>query len=389
MDLGAFAPNAPGRIIKSNLGYSTYTPNPLPRKLPLSEKAVAILSDADRALGELSGAGRYIPNPNLLITPYLKKEAVLSSKIEGTQTTLPQMFLFEVEKDATEVPRDIKEVTNYVTALQNGVKRLKDIPLSLRLIRDLHRDLMKDVRGGDRALGEFRKAQNMIGAPGVKPEDARFLPPAPEVLDGVLKDFELFLNTKGELPPLIQCALMHYQFETIHPFMDGNGRIGRLLIPLFLLERKLLPTPLFYLSAYFESRREEYYDLLLQVSQKGDWESWINFFLNGVITQSKDAITGIGKLFTLREKYISALLEAQASATSLSLVDLLFKAPAVSAPYVELKLKVTFPTAQNAIGNFVERGWLKELTGKKRGRVYMAGEILRTLDQAQPENPAK
>src|SRR2546426_4191463 len=291
MDPTAFKAPEAGRVIRTPKGYAAFVPAPLPPTLDYGADLVRALSRADAALSELSGLGQHLPNPHLLIAPYVRREAVLSSRIEGTKASLSDLLLDEME-NAASVPRedDVREVRNYVVALEYGIKRLRDLPLSLRLVRELHARLMKGVRGERATPGEFRRSQNWIGPSGSTPATAPYVPPPPEHMKEALADCERFLHEREKLPDLIQCALMHEQFEAIHPFLDGNGRVGRLLITLFLIERGRLSQPLLYLSAYIEAHRGEYYSGLQAVHTDGDWKGWIRFFLTGVELIAQDAV---------------------------------------------------------------------------------------------------
>ena len=264
-------------------------PNPLPAEFAWTPELVCSLSDADYLLGRLAGEGHGLPNPHLLMRPFIRREAVLSSRIEGTQATLGELLAAEVGAVVERSPDDLLEVANYVAALEYGMERLRTLPLSLRLIRELHEKLLQGVRGRHTTPGEFRRSQNWIGIPGCTLSNAAYVPPPPHEMMVCLGEWEKFLHDSS-LPPLIQMALAHYQFEAIHPFLDGNGRTGRLFITLYLVERAILPTPLLYLSAFFEATRQEYYDRLLAVSNQSEWEDWMVYFLNGVARQSEDAL---------------------------------------------------------------------------------------------------
>src|SRR5436309_11963912 len=303
MDPTGFRDPRAGRAVQAPGGYAAFIPAPLPPELVYDSSLVLALSRADAALSELSGLGRHLPDPHLLIAPYVRREAVLSSRIEGTKASLSDLLLDEME-NAASVPReedDVREVRNYVVALEYGIKRLRDLPLSLRLVRELHARLMKGVRGERATPGEFRRSQNWIGPPGSTPATAPYVPPPPEHMQEALADWERFLHERDKLPDLIQCALMHEQFEAIHPFLDGNGRVGRLLITLFLIERGRLSQPLLYLSAYIERHRSEYYDRLQAVRTDGDWKGWLHFFLAGIEEIAREAVRLAGKLMDLRE----------------------------------------------------------------------------------------
>ncbi|MCI0457030.1 MAG: Fic family protein [Gemmataceae bacterium] len=376
-----FASSAPGQLVRAMEGHWTYEPNPLPPDLNLPMRLVQQLSAADQALGQLAGVGRMLPNPHLLIRPYIRREAVLSSQIEGTVTRLDQLFLFEAEPEHVAHPADVEEVVNYVLALEHGLKLLAEgMPLGLRVIREVHAQLLDGVRGGSKAPGTNRKCGVLLGRPGQAYDDARFVPPAPAALDRLLRDFERFLNTPGDLPVVVQLALAHYQFETIHPFMDGNGRVGRLLITLMLCERGWLPQPLLYLSAFFHAHREDYYDLLLDVSRLGAWNEWIAFFAHGVAEQARDAVSRTNRLLDLWRHYGQHVRKTALSGNALQLVDELFASPFLTARRATEVLGVTFATAMSNIRKLQEAGILREMTGKQRNQVFVADEILKLLD---------
>jgi Fic family protein len=310
----------------------------------------------------------------------LRREAVLSSRIEGTQASLSDLVLFEVAPGTGAPPEDVREVSNYLRALEFAREGLTEIPLSLRLIRDTHAKLLDGVRGGQAQPGEFRTVQNWIGAPGSRPEEARFVPPPPDVLASCLDAFERYLNTPSKLPPLVRLALIHYQFEALHPFKDGNGRIGRLLITLLLCAERIVPQPLLYLSAYFDQHRRAYYDHLLAVSQLGTWDNWIIYFLRGVAQQAADGITRADGLLALREEYRRRCHGAKCPATTLRLVDALFRSPAVTLAKVGELLEVTPRAAQGNIDKLLQLGILREVTGQQRNRAYLADEIVRVVE---------
>jgi Fic family protein len=325
-----FNEHKPGHLVRTPQGYSAFAPNPLPPKLDVSWRLVKQVSDADRAMSELAGLVRMLPNPHLLIGPFIRREAVLSSRIEGTRASLSDLFFFEAANEAPPDASDVKEVANYVKALDHGLSRLNELPLSLRLIREMHERLMEGVRGEHLTPGEFRSSQNWIGPPGSTLMDAAYVPPPVDKMGRALDEFEKYLHAESEFPLLIRLALIHYQFEAIHPFLDGNGRIGRLLITLLLCAEDALPQPLLYLSAFFERYREDYYRALLAVSQRGEWTNWINFFLRGVEEQSRDAIKKSSRLLDLWRQYRQRLQSARASALALRLLDELFATPAMT-----------------------------------------------------------
>jgi len=379
MEIGLFQNSPSGRLIRASGGYRAFVPHPLPPKLEWDNSLVSLISRADLALGTLSGLGETLPNPHLLIYPFIRREAVLSSRIEGTQSSLSDLLLFEATK--VEKQRDVREVQNYVRAIEYGLKRLDELPLSLRLIRELHGILMERVRGEHATRGEFRQSQNWIGPPGCSLNEASFVPPPVPEMQDALDQLEKFLHADTDLPPLVQLALIHYQFETIHPFLDGNGRIGRLLITLFLCERGILTKPLLYLSAFFERHRREYYECLLQVSQKGAWGQWIQFFLQAVVNQSSDAVQRSRRLLALHQDYHRTSLEKHLPPTAGQLIELILMRPVLNPRIVQELLGVTFPAAQKAIRVLEDEGILVEITGGKRNKTYVAEEILRILEE--------
>jgi len=386
-----FSKDKRGQVIRAAGGYDAFVPNRLPPKLDLTWELVASLSRADRSLAKLAGAARTLPSSQLLIAPFIRREAVLSSQIEGTQASLSDLFLFEAAPSGTRQPgpegvSDVREVANYVRALNYGLKRLETLPISLRLIRELHERLMEGVRGDRLTPGEFRRSQNWIGRPGCTLENAIFVPPPVEEMTNALSDLEAFLHSPSTLPPLLRLALSHYQFEAIHPFVDGNGRIGRLLISLLLCQEGLLNQPLLYLSAYFERRRDDYYRLLLDVSRRGSWAAWIEFFLAAVEEQSRDVVWRTGKLLELRLQYRSGFEMARSSALLLTLVDDLFETPVLMIPRVAKRLKITHRAAMLNVRKLVDAGIVEEVTGRERNRIFVARRILRILEQ--PESPA-
>jgi Fic family protein len=378
-----FASDAPGRLVKAPEGHGTFEPDPLPpppEAVGLDFPLACRLSEADKALGELAGTGRMLPNPHLLIRPFLRREAVLSSRIEGTITRLDQLFLFEAEPEHVSHPSDVAEVANYVHALEYGLERLRRMPLMLRLIREVHQKLMEGLRGGHKRPGEFRQCGVMIGREGQGYGDARFVPPQHTALDGLLRDFEEFLNAPGELPVVVQLALAHYQFEAIQPFMDGNGRVGRLLITLMLCARGVLPQPLLYLSAFFEQHEQEYKDLLLEVSRRGAWREWVDFFARGVTEQARDAVRRAGRLLDLGQAHRQRVAAATRSASAVRLLDELLASPYITVSRAAAVLGQSYPAAQKNVDKLVKAGVLREMTGRTMNRVYAADAILKLLD---------
>jgi len=382
MDPKPFRDSPAGHAVYVTRGdYWAYVPNPLPPNLQWTPELVADLSEADRALGELAGLGRSLVNPRLLIVPFIRREAVLSSRIEGTRTSLSDLYAYEaIQLVMFDLPPDVREVHNYVRALEYGRERLNTLPLSLRLVRELHERLMTGVRGEQRTPGEFRRSQNWIGPPGCTLNEATFVPPTVPEMHKALDALDKFLHAPPSLPPLVRLGLIHYQFEAIHPFLDGNGRIGRLLISLLLCAWDLLPEPLLYLSAYFEAHRQDYYDHLLAVSQRGAWEAWLRFFLRGVAEQSCDAVLRAGRLQDLREQYRQRFQSMRAAARLLQVIDLLFARPVVSIPQVAEALDVSHQSATRYVETLEVEDVLREITGQARNRVYRADAVLEAIE---------
>lgn len=369
-----------GRVIQTPQGYMAFIPAPLPPNLVYDDNLVVALSRADAALSELSGLGRQLPNPHLLIAPYVRREAVLSSRIEGTRASLSDILIDEIEADVPHGEKaDVREVRNYVSALEYGIKKLHDLPLSLRLVRELHERLMRGVRGNQATPGEFRRSQNWIGPPGSTPATAPYVPPPPSEFMQVLGNWELFLHERGKMPDLVQCALMHEQFEAIHPFLDGNGRVGRLMITLFLIERGRLSQPLLYLSAYIEAHRQEYYELLQRVRTHGDWSSWLHYFLAGVTEISQNAVSRAGRLMDLREQLRKRL---GGKANALALLDGLFVNPYITVAKAAQILKVSNPTARQAVMMLEKNKMLEEVSGRKWGKLYLARPIMSVIEKS-------
>jgi Fic family protein len=356
-------------------GVVAYVPPPAPSDIQLSTRLVRKLAAANHALGLLEGTGRQLLNPRLLIGPYLRREAVLSSRIEGTETGLAQLVLVEAGDAVSDNP-DVQEVLNYVTALESGIAQLNELPVSLRLVRDLHTKLMQGVRGGDRAPGEFRRLQNFVAPRGTPIERAVFVPPPPgPSLHAALDDWERFIHREDEIPLLVRCAWMHYQFESIHPFIDGNGRTGRLLIPLLLIERGALSQPLLYVSAHLERYRDDYYGALMAGRLRGTLEPWIELFLDAIAAQAREAVATAERLTALRTNYLARFAKSR-SATLRSLIDELFARLSVSVPALARSLDVSEPAVQSAVDALVREGILRETTGRKRRRIYLATEIV-------------
>ena len=364
-----------------------FVPPPLPPVPQLDFLSLlGPLSEADRAVGRLDGITALVPDTSLFLYMYVRKEAVLSSQIEGTQSTLNDLLRFESDAAAGAPVDDIREVSNYIAAMEHGLARLSKLPLSLRLIREMHEKLMASGRGMTKQPGAFRTSQNWIG--GTRPGNAIFVPPPPQEVMPALHDLESFLHDKKDrLPPLIKAGLAHVQFETIHPFLDGNGRLGRLLITLYLCERGVLRAPLLYLSLYFKQHRETYYRLLQEVRERGAWEAWLEFFLEGIADTANQAFQTANKIVALFQEDRQRIgAEAAAPNSVLRVHELLQTSPYVTAPGARKKSGLALPTVNAALDQLVKLGMVVEVTGKKRGRVYSYRRYLDLLSDAAPSD---
>jgi len=374
-----------GRSIRQPAGYRAFIPAPLPPDPPLDLGGVLRdkLSAADYALGRLDGAVLTLPNPDLFVFMYVRKEAVLSSQIEGTQSSLQNLLAAEAQLFDPDTPKDVNEVANYVRAMDYGLSRLADLPVSVRLIREIHAQLMQGVRGGRLQPGELRTTQNWIGPAGCTLADATFVPPPPHEVPQALSDLERFLHDGGGLPPLVQVGLAHAQFETIHPFLDGNGRMGRLLIAFLLTEKRLLSKPVLYLSHYFRQRRSEYYERLQAVRDAGDWEGWLAFFLDGVIDVSQQATHTAAAILRMREDYRARITEhlGHAAANGQRVMDRLFDHPIVSVATVREWLGLTPAGANQIVARLEGIGLLREITGYARNRRFRFEPYLRLFEE--------
>ncbi len=363
-----------GTSVMQSGGYKAFIPALLPPDPPIKydEELQSLLSKADRDLARLDGITTVLPNPDLFIAMYVKKEALLSSQIEGTQASLEGVLEFEADLTPKEDVNEIKEVINYIKALNYGMNRLNDLPMSLRLIREIHKNLLEGTRGANRNPGEFRIFQNFIGAPGASLNEAIFIPPPPDMVIPAMEELERFFHSKDNIPPLVKIALIHAQFETIHPFLDGNGRVGRLLITFYLFWKEILSRPLLYLSFYLKKNRTEYYDLLMKVRTEGAWEEWIKFFLKGVSETSQEAANTAREIIKLKDDLITRLYENSVSSVyAVKLIDLLFEKPVISTKDVVERLKVSMVTANELVRRFDKIGILKEITGKQRYKKYI------------------
>jgi Fic family protein len=383
-----FSSEAAGKCHKTLTDYWAFFPNKLPPKLEVDWQLAGLLAEAASALAELSGTGRLLHNPHLLIRPYLRREAILSSRIENTIAEMEELVLFEVEEEINPPRSEVREVSNYVGAMKYGLNRISELPISKRLLCELHRILLRDVRGGEstKTPGEFRRSQNWIGRPGALLKDATFVPPPPEEMLEALSDWEKYLHAESAEPPLVKCAILHYQLEAIHPFIDGNGRVGRLLITLFLCSQKCLSQPLLYLSGFFDQYRDAYYDRLLAVSQKGDWRSWIEFFLIGVRQQARAALQDTENIVSLYEQYRGRLKEAtRLPITAALILDELFGSPVFSISRFAKRTGNSFPTTKKGVEFWMNQGLLQEITGHRRNRLFVARELLRLTADKPPK----
>src|SRR4030043_1041325 len=375
--------NRSGKVISQPAGVKAFIPTKLPPGPPLRIEGALqnLLSQADMALARLDGMGYFLPNTHLFIAMYVRKEALLSSQIEGTQASLEDIFEYE-SGDKPENINDVAEVINYIRALNYGIERLKTLPMSLRLIKEIHGVLMQGTRGGDKAPGEFMKTQNWIGPPGSTLKDARYIPPPHQEVVKTMGDLEQYIHKGRKLPVLIDCGLIHYQFESIHPFLDGNGRGGRLLITFYLYFRKVLHRPLLYLSYYFKKNRQEYYDRLDVVRNKGAYEQWINFFLKGVVETADSAVETARKILELQTKHRELLWKKKLSSPlAVGILERLFKKPYVSVNDVAKEFSISFQAASTLVSQLEGIGILHEITGKKRDKRFIYGEYITILSE--------
>jgi Fic family protein len=368
-----------GRYVHQPAGYRAFLPTPLPPDPPLQlESLQGLLAEASHALGRLDGSVLTLPDPDLFVFMYVRKEAVLSSQIEGTQSSLQDLLEAEAHILSPERPADVREVINYVNAMNHGLERLATLPVSVRLIREIHERLLKGVRGHKLAPGELRRTQNWIGPGGCTLNEATFVPPPPDAVPEALSDLERFLHEKDDLPVLVKVGLAHAQFETIHPFLDGNGRVGRLLITFLLCERGVLHKPVLYLSYYFKRHRQEYYDRLQAVRDAGDWEGWLAFLLRGITDVSAQAADTVRRISDLRERFRGRVTQSFGGAvgSGLKVLESLFKRPIVGVKDVQSITKTTYPAANQLVQRMVDLGVLREITGQARNRRFRFEEYV-------------
>lgn len=362
-----------GRYVTQQPGsYRAFIPAPLPPKpgVRMDAHLQGLLSRADQAVGRLDGVIQTLPNADLFIYMYVRHEAVLSSQIEGSQSTLQDLLALELEPERLGLPDDVDEVVNYVHAMNYGLERLVDLPLSLNLLREIHGELLKSGRGAKKRPGAFREEQNWLGEEGAPITRATFIPPPPYEMKQALHDFELFLHRERQLPDLVHAGLAHAQFETIHPFLDGNGRVGRLLITFLLVYRGVLHQPLLYLSLYLKRHRSEYYDRLTAIREDGDWEGWLRFFLAGIVETSADATTTARAILALRDRHRLLIQERNVGITGLRLLESLYTRPLVHVRAASEQLEIHYVTASKLIDRFLDLGLLTEITGRKRDRIF-------------------
>ena len=375
--------NRSGAYRQQPTGYKAFFPAQLPPDPPVKIEGELqnLLSNADMSMARLDGLGHILPNAGLFIAMYVKKEALLSSQIEGTQASLEDLFEFESGKQPENI-NDVAEVVNYVKALNYGMERLREFPMSLRLIKEIHEVLMEGVRGGEKTPGEFKKTQNWIGPPGCTLKDARFVPPPPHEAEAAMGALELYLHQPPQLPALVDCALIHYLFETIHPFLDGNGRLGRLLITFYLHWRGVMEKPLLYLSYYFRRYRQEYYDRLNMVRDNGDFEQWIAFFLKGVVVTADSAVDAAKQIMELQSRHRNLLWQKKISSPlAVGILEKLFYTPYVSVNDIARDFSVSYQAASTLISQLENIGILKEITGRKRDKRYIYADYLQILEE--------
>jgi Fic family protein len=375
-----FTNRSAGLIRHAGKGYDYFLPNLEIPNVEYTSEFIHTLSLAERMIGELAGIGGQLPNPDVLVLPFMRQEAVESSRIEGTEASLEDLLLGDIGERPIAPSDDIEEVQNYVVAMNKGLELLKKLPLSVHLLKELHAILMKGVRGQHATPGNIRKSQNWIGPPGSTLATATFVPPAPHELVNLLSKWEKLLHSKNALPPLLHVAVLHHQFESIHPFLDGNGRIGRLLITLYLYERQELPLPLLPLSVFLERHRSDYYAHLLSVNQKGTWQEWLQFFVGGVATQAEESLGVARSIIHLQASYTETLHKKRANRTTLQVLTHLFHHPYTTTTVIEKLLKVSKPTARAALNTLVRMKIAKKKAGSGRTQLYFMPELLTILD---------
>jgi Fic family protein len=371
------------------MGYKAFIPAPLPPKPPvqIAGELQVLLSQADRALGRLDGSIQTLPNPDLFVYMYVRKEAVLSSQIEGTQSSLQDVLAAEAHIFSPDRPRDVNEVVNYVRAMNYGLQRLAELPVSVRLIREIHTELLQGARGSHLTPGALRTSQNWIGPGGCTLNEATFVPPPHHQVQDMLGDLEKFLHTDTGLPLLIKIGLAHAQFETIHPFLDGNGRVGRLLITFLLCEQRVLLKPVLYLSYFFKRNRQQYYEQLQSVRDAGTWEQWLTFFLRGIIEVSQQATTTARGILTLREAHRNIIIEhlGRAAGNGQRVLEYLYEHPIVSVKEIQILTGITYQAANDLVTRMANIGILLEFTGQSRNRRFRYESYIGLFNDSESE----
>ena len=372
-----------GQYIRQPTGYRAFIPNPLPPAPPLAwdDELLSLLSQADQSLGRLDGVADRLPNPDMFVRMYVRKEAVLSSQIEGTQASLVDVLEYEANVGQRRLPSDVLETFNYVKALNAGLERLQELPLCNRLLREIHGILMQGVRGQERTPGEFRTSQNWIGDSVSDLSNATYVPPPPHEMNRAIGDLEVFLNSPEPMPLLIKAGLAHVHFELIHPFLDGNGRLGRLLITFLLCHHRALTRPLLYLSSWFKQHQGEYYARLYAVSHSGDWEGWLKYFLKGVGQVSQEAAETARKIIAMREEHRQRVSEQVRSPSGLVLLDALYARPLITVNEIRDLLSVSYGTASNLAKDFVQAGILQEIFSGTRIKIFSYTPYLTLLSR--------
>ncbi|NOQ54706.1 MAG: Fic family protein [Thermoplasmata archaeon] len=371
-----------GIYVKQPGDYYSFIPKPLPPDPPLELDfgLIDLMSKASHALGRLDGMAENLPNPDLFVAMYVRKEAVLSSQIEGTQASLLNVLEYELAARKSLINGDVGDIVNYIAAMNLGLEQIRTEPISIKMMRNIHKRLLQNVRGSEWSPGEIRDCQNWIGPPDSNIHEAVFVPPAPDIMQQCLKDLEEYIISDTSMPALIHSAIVHAQFETIHPFLDGNGRIGRLLITLLLCKNERLSRPLLYLSFFLKKHRAEYYDRLMAVRDEGDWEGWLKFFLTGVFEVANQATETTHEILKMQSEQ-RELIQDLASTNCLRLHDYLFQTPLVDVITASATLDISYNAANSAIRKLEEFGFLREITGNKRNRIYVFDEYMRIMGE--------
>jgi len=382
-DEGEMMSERAGTFVPQRGGYTAFVPKPLPPKdLDLDEGLLLLLSKADTALARLDGVTQVLPNPDLFVAMYIKKEALLSSQIEGTQASLRGVLEFEADLQPEEDINEVREVINYIQAMGHGMEKLEFSEFSIDLLNEIHRFLIRGTRGGHKNPGTIRTEQNWIGIPGASIQDAMYVPPPPDLVPDLMRNLEEFIQQPDKIPLLIKASLIHAQFESIHPYLDGNGRMGRLLITFFLYSRGMLSKPLLYLSFYLKKHQQEYYRILNDIRYSGNWEAWIAFFLTGVIETSTNSVETAKKIIGLRSDLVNTLLEKNiGGVTALKFIDVLFETPLITVSRAAGALDISRQTANALVKKFEDAGILVEITGNKRYKRYVFSDYLRIVQE--------